>query len=88
MRSSVLMVGRELTNRYPEKDNVVGEPMLEVKNLTAEYSALKDVSFVARKGEVLGIAGLDGFGTNRSSWRISSVSQRRRAERSIFTASV
>lgn len=57
-----LMVGRELTNRYPEKDNVVGEPMLEVKNLTAEYSALKDVSFVARKGEVLGIAGLDGSG--------------------------
>ena len=57
-----LMVGRELTNRYPEKDNVVGEPMLEVKNLTAEYSALKDVSFVARKGEDLGIAGLDGSG--------------------------
>ena len=35
-----LMVGRELTNRYPEKDNVVGEPMLEVKNLTAEYLPL------------------------------------------------
>lgn len=57
-----LMVGRELTNRYPEKDNVVGEPLLEVKGLTAAYSALKDVSFVAKKGEVLGVAGLDGSG--------------------------
>lgn len=57
-----LMVGRELTNRYPEKDNVVGEPFLEVKSLTAMYSKLKDVSFVAKKGEVLGVAGLDSSG--------------------------
>ena len=57
-----LMVGRELTNLYPEKDNVVGEPLLEVKGLTAAYSKLRDVSFVAKKGEVLGIAGLDGSG--------------------------
>ncbi len=57
-----LMVGRELTNRYPEKDNTVGEPMLEVRDLTAAYSKLRDVSFAAKKGEVLGIAGLDGSG--------------------------
>ena len=52
-----LMVGRELKKRYPEKDNVVGEPVLQVKNLTAEYSLLKDVSFEAKAGEVLGGAG-------------------------------
>ncbi|MDQ9757951.1 sugar ABC transporter ATP-binding protein, partial [Acinetobacter baumannii] len=39
-----LMVGRELTNRYPPKDNVLGDVLLEVKDLTAEYSQLKDVS--------------------------------------------
>ena len=39
-----------------------GEPLLEVKGLTAAYSKLRDVSFVAKKGEVLGIAGLDGSG--------------------------
>ena len=33
---------------------------LEVRNLTAEYSKLSDVSFDAYKGEVLGVAGLDG----------------------------
>lgn len=55
-----LMVGRELTNRYPPKDNVLGDVLLEVKDLTAEYSQLKDVSFTARKGEIIGVAGLDG----------------------------
>ena len=57
-----LMVGRELTNVYPVKDNVIGEPLLEVKGLTAEYSKLKDVSFKANRGEILGIAGLDASG--------------------------
>ena len=57
-----LMVGRELTNVYPPKDNVVGEPYLEVKDLSAEYSKLRDVSFTANRGEVLGIAGLDASG--------------------------
>ena len=57
-----LMVGRELTNRYPPKDNVVGDELLRVEGLTGMYSHLRDVSFTARKGEVLGIAGLDASG--------------------------
>ena len=57
-----LMVGRELTNRYPPKDNVVGDVSLEVRNLTALFSHIKDISFDAHKGEILGIAGLDGSG--------------------------
>ena len=56
------MVGRELTNQFPPKTNTVGEVSLEVNDLTAQYSLLKDVSFVAHKGEVLGLAGLDGSG--------------------------
>lgn len=57
-----LMVGRELGNQFPPKNNKPGEVYLEVKNLTAQYSLLKDVSFTARRGEVLGLAGLDGSG--------------------------
>lgn len=57
-----LMVGRELTNRYPEKTNKKGEVFLEVNNLSARYSKLKDVSFKAHKGEIIGVAGLDGSG--------------------------
>ena len=57
-----LMVGRELTNRFPPKDNVPGDVILEVENLSGKYTRLKEASFQLRKGEVLGIAGLDGSG--------------------------
>ncbi|MBO4946126.1 MAG: ATP-binding cassette domain-containing protein [Lachnospiraceae bacterium] len=57
-----LMVGRELGSRFPEKDNVQGEVALEVDNLCGQYNHLDNVSFQARKGEILGIAGLDGSG--------------------------
>ena len=58
-----LMVGRELTNRFPPKDNKVEkEVSLEVEGLSGLYSHLRDVTFNAHKGEILGVAGLDGAG--------------------------
>jgi len=57
-----LMVGRELTNIYPPKTNKIGDVLMSVENLSAEYSKLRDVSFTARKGEIIGVAGLDGSG--------------------------
>ena len=56
------MVGRELTKQFPVKTNKPGEVSLEVENLSAQYSLLRDVSFRAHSGEVLGLAGLDGSG--------------------------
>lgn len=56
-----LMVGRDLSNRFPPKDNVPGEVILKVSNLTATYQpSIKDVSFELKKGEILGVAGLMG----------------------------
>ena len=57
-----LMVGRELTNQFPPKTNVPGDIYLRVDGLTGMYNQLKDVSFEARRGEVLGLAGLDSSG--------------------------
>ena len=57
-----LMVGRELTNQFPPKTNVPGDIYLKVDGLTGMYSQLKDVTFHARRGEVLGLAGLDSSG--------------------------
>jgi methyl-galactoside transport system ATP-binding protein len=58
-----LMVGRELTNRFPPKQHDVSdEVVLRVDGLSAMYSNLKDVSFDLKKGEILGVAGLDGSG--------------------------
>ena len=56
-----MMVGRDLTERFPKKDNTVKEMILEVKNLTAlNQPSIQDVSFELYKGEILGIAGLVG----------------------------
>ncbi len=57
-----LMVGRELTNQFPPKTNKPGEEYLRVEHITGVYNQLKDVSFTARRGEVLGLAGLDSSG--------------------------
>ncbi|MEG2117373.1 MAG: ATP-binding cassette domain-containing protein, partial [Clostridia bacterium] len=55
------MVGREINNRFPPKTNVVGETIMEVKNLTGMYEpTIHDVSFTLKKGEILGVGGLVG----------------------------
>lgn len=56
-----LMVGRDLSQRFPEKVNEPGDVILKVSNFTAERQpSFKDVSFELKKGEILGIAGLVG----------------------------
>ena len=56
-----MMVGRELTQRFPEKTNEPKEVMLEVSHLTAlNQPSIQNVNFTLRKGEILGIAGLVG----------------------------
>ena len=57
-----LMVGRVLSERYPEKENEVGEVIFTAEGISSERNKLKDVSFNLRRGEILGIAGLDGSG--------------------------
>ena len=63
------MVGRKLTNRYPEiEKNVSDEVVLEVKNwnvyhpLYTEKKIVDDVSFKIHKGEIIGFYGLQGAG--------------------------
>lgn len=56
-----MMVGRDLTNRFPPKDNIVKEEILKVEGLTALHQpSIQDVTFELHKGEILGIAGLVG----------------------------
>ena len=56
-----MMVGRSLTQRFPEKTNVPQEVVLQVENLTAKNQpSIKDVTFELKKGEILGVAGLVG----------------------------
>ncbi len=57
-----LMVGRELTNRFPPKTNQPSEVILSVEQMSGKYTRLKDATFQLKKGEILGVAGLDGSG--------------------------
>ena len=58
-----MMVGREIKDKFPKVnfDDIPKEEALRVEGLTRE-GVFSDVSFTARKGEVLGFAGLMGAG--------------------------
>ena len=55
------MVGRELTNLYPKRENIPGEVVFEVEDFTSiNPRSFRHCSFNVRKGEILGVAGLVG----------------------------
>ncbi|WP_018690426.1 sugar ABC transporter ATP-binding protein [Ahrensia kielensis] len=54
------MVGTELKDHFPPKNISIGDPCIEVCNLSG--AGFEDISFTAHKGEVLGITGLVGAG--------------------------
>ena len=72
-----LMVGRELTNQFPPKTNTPGETYLKVEGITGMYNQLRDVTFEAKKGEVLGIAGLDSSGRTETLESIFGIRERK-----------
>ncbi|MDK2878788.1 MAG: methyl-galactoside transport system ATP-binding protein [Thermoanaerobacteraceae bacterium] len=55
------MVGRDLTNRFPKRQNVPGKVKIKVENLTSPLpKSFKKISFEVREGEILGVGGLVG----------------------------
>lgn len=60
------MVGREVSFSVNKKDNEIGEVVLDIKDINVLNNrylpALKGLSLNVRKGEILGIAGVDGNG--------------------------
>ncbi|QDH20157.1 multiple monosaccharide ABC transporter ATP-binding protein [Saccharibacillus brassicae] len=62
------MVGRDMTQRYPERKPDIGEVALEVRGWTVYHEhhpdrkALDDINLTLHRGEIVGIAGLMGAG--------------------------
>jgi ABC-type uncharacterized transport system ATPase subunit len=61
-----LMVGRDVLLRVEKTERAPGEPVLEVRDLGVSddrgLPAVRDVSFVVRAGEIVGLAGVDANG--------------------------
>ena len=56
-----MMIGREIGERYPKREAVIGQEVLRVEGLT-HSKMFRDVNFSVRAGEVLGVSGLMGAG--------------------------
>ncbi|EPH95819.1 putative ribose transport ATP-binding protein rbsa [Enterococcus faecalis 13-SD-W-01] len=57
-----MLVGRSLDNLYPKEEVSIGDVRLKVEGLSDKKAYLEDIGFYARKGEVVGFAGLVGSG--------------------------
>lgn len=55
-----LMVGRELNETYPERENPSGEIIMKLNKVSG--NGVKDISFEVKRGEILGLGGLVGAG--------------------------
>jgi ribose transport system ATP-binding protein len=74
-----MMVGRTISNLYPESGRVTDKPIFEVKGL-ADEKAECDFSFKVFRGEIVGIAGLVGSGRSKMAKMIFGLEARSKGE--------
>ncbi|GMA51384.1 ribose import ATP-binding protein RbsA [Alicyclobacillus contaminans] len=73
-----MMVGRDVDERYPRRDPVPGEMLLELKGLTTHR--VRNIHLNVRAGEVVGLGGLMGSGRTEVARAIAGVDRIRGGE--------
>lgn len=56
------MLGRKYDDVYVKRPCEIGEPLLEIENMTEKDGRVKNINLQVKKGEIVGIAGLVGAG--------------------------
>jgi inositol transport system ATP-binding protein len=82
-----MMVGRELTQLFPERDTPIGQRVLSVRDLSLD-GVFDGVSFDLHAGEILGIAGLMGSGRTNVAETIFGITPSTRGEIELDGVSV
>lgn len=84
------MVGRDLSQRYPQRVRNPGDVLMEVRDWTAwhpehaDRQIIKDVNFNVKKGEIVGIAGLMGSGRTELAMSLFGKSYGRRIQGEVI----
>ena len=72
-----LMIGRELVPSHYEKIEHPGEPVIELKNVDfnkeSKHNGLNGVSLTVGRGEIVGLAGVDGNGQSQLAQVVTGV---------------
>lgn len=82
------MIGRELSEVYPENKPHLGEVVLEVENLSTNRWPQGNASFKIRAGEILGMAGLVGAGRSELAQALFGVDASPSGAISVFGDSI
>ncbi len=69
------MVGRELTDFFPQRNVQLGDVFVQVQDLSCE-PGIRDISFEIRRGEIVGLAGLVGAGRTEVAGAIFGVNRK------------
>lgn len=78
-----MMVGRDISQLFPERNSEIGEEILRVDNLYTE-DKIEDVSFSVKRGEVVGFSGLVGSGRTETMRAIYGIDKIKSGEVTYF----
>lgn len=74
-----MMVGRDLTEKFPKIQAEIGDELLRVENVSTK-DTIRDCSFSLHKGEILGVAGLMGAGRTELMLAVTGADKRTSGE--------